>query len=75
VFVAPKKMWLTLDAGTFEKITYNRKTNSIEITLNSKDEFTPNAYLRVNNDIELPYTKVRGAYQIPLQKKSLQIKL
>jgi hypothetical protein len=75
VFVAPKKMWLTLDAGTFEKITYNTKTDRIEITLNGKDEFTPNAYLRVNNDMELPYTKVRGAYQIPLQKRSLQIML
>lgn len=75
VFVAPKKMWLTLDAGTFEKITYNTKTDRIEITLNGKDEFTPNAYLRVNDDMELPYTKVRGAYQIPLQKKPLQIKL
>lgn len=75
VFVAHKKMWLTLDAGTFKKITYNTKTDELEISLNSKSDYTPNAYLRVNKDTELPYTKVRGAYQIPLQKKTLQIKL
>ncbi|WP_232726976.1 DUF5695 domain-containing protein [Flavobacterium sp. 1] len=75
VFIGPKQLWLTLDAGTFEKVTYNTKTDEVEITLNSENEFTPNAYLRINKDITLPYAKVRGAYEIPLQKKSIQIKL
>ncbi len=75
VYIAPKQLWLTLDAGTFEKVTYNTKTDIIEVTLNSKDEFTPNAYLRLNKDLELPYSNVRGAFEIPLQKKSLTIKL
>lgn len=75
VYIAPKRLWLTLDAGSFEKISYNKKTQNIVITLSSKDSFTPNAYLRVNHDIKLPYVKVRGAFEIPLQKKSLQIKL
>lgn len=75
VFIAPKQLWLTLDAGSFEKISYNTETEEIEITLGSKNEFTPNAYLRMNKEINLPYAKVRGAYEIPLQKKSVQIKL
>tara|TARA_R110002051_G_scaffold185927_1_gene255303 strand:+ start:9365 stop:12052 length:2688 start_codon:yes stop_codon:yes gene_type:complete len=75
IYFTPKKLWLTLDAGTFQKVTYNTKTDTLEITLNSKDNFTPNAYLRVNNDLELPYKKVRGAFEIPLQKKSIQFKL
>ena len=75
VYITPKKLWLTLDAGTFEKVSYNIQTDALEITLNSKDDFTPNAYLRINKDIELPYEKVRGAFEIPLQKKSLTIKL
>ncbi|WP_348822335.1 DUF5695 domain-containing protein [Flavobacterium aestuarii] len=75
VFISPKQLWLTLDAGTFEKVTYNTKTDEIEITLNAANEFTPNAYLRINKDMQLPYAKVRGAYEIPLQKKSIQIKL
>jgi hypothetical protein len=78
IYITPKKLWLTLDAGTFEKVTYNTKTEMVEITLNGKDEFTPNAYLRINNDVEdveLPYNKVRGTFEIPLQKKSITIKL
>jgi hypothetical protein len=68
-------LWLTLDAGTSEKVSYNTKTDEVSITLNPANEFTPNAYLRINKDITLPYTKERGAYEIPLQKKSLTIKL
>ncbi|WP_281310260.1 DUF5695 domain-containing protein [Flavobacterium flavigenum] len=75
VFISQKQLWLTLDAGTFEKVSYNTKTDEVSITLNPANEFTPNAYLRINKDIALPYTKERGAYEIPLQKKSLTIKL
>ncbi|WNH09854.1 DUF5695 domain-containing protein [Thalassobellus suaedae] len=75
VYIASKKLWLTLDAGTFEKVTYNTKTDTVEITLNSADKFTPKAYLRSNNDLELPFAKVRGAFEIPLQKNSMTIKL
>ena len=64
---------MTLDAGTFKKVTYNTKTDQIEITLNSKTNFTPNAYLRVNNDVELPYKKIRGAYEIELHNKNTHI--
>lgn len=76
VFIAPKHLWLTLDAGTFNKVTYNVKTNEVVITLNEKTEYTPNAYLRVDDEsIKLSYNQVRGAYQIPLEKKKLEIKL
>lgn len=76
VYIAPKKMWLTLDAGTFNKVVYNTKTEEVILVLNPKTEYTPNAYLRVNNEeVSLPYTKVRGAYQIPLEKKTIEVKL
>lgn len=76
IFIAPKKLWLTLDAGKFETISYNTKTKEVTITLVGKDEYTSNAYLRVNNDnIKLPFKNVRGAFEIPLQKNNLQIKL
>lgn len=73
VFIAPLKMWLTLDAGTFDKIKYNTQTKAVTIVLNKKTEFTPKAYLRVNTSISLPYNLVRGAYEIPLEKKETQI--
>ena len=75
IYIAPKQLWLTLDAGTFNKIIYNTETAQIEITLNSKTNFTPNAYLRVNNDVELPYKKIRGAYEIELHNKNRHIVL
>jgi len=75
IYFAPKQLWLTLDAGVFEKLIYNSKTDELKVVLKDKNSFTPNAYLRVNQDLNLPFGKVRGAYEIPLEKKSLEIKL
>ena len=75
VFLAPKKIWLTLDAGTFKKVNYNTKTGAITITLDPKTVYTPNAYLRVDQDLKLSYEKVRGAYKIALKNKAIQIKM
>lgn len=76
VFIAPKKLWVNLDAGSFKKVTYNDSTGEVTLTLNGKTEHTPYAYLRVDGtDTELPFKKVRGAYQIELNKKETIIKL
>ncbi|WP_041801757.1 DUF5695 domain-containing protein [Flagellimonas ruestringensis] len=76
VFIAPKKLWLTLDAGSFKKVAYNDKTGELNLTLGSKTAHTPYAYLRVDgSDAELPFKKVRGAYQIELGKNETEIKL
>lgn len=75
VFISPKKIWLTLDAGTFKTVSYNTKTGTVTITLDAKTAFTPNAYLRVDQDVKLSYQKVRGAYKIALKNKPIQIKL
>ncbi|WP_281233259.1 DUF5695 domain-containing protein [Flavobacterium gelatinilyticum] len=73
VFIAPKKIWLALDAGTFKKVSYNAKTGAITVTLDSKTTYTPNAYLRIDKEVKLPYEKVRGAYKIALKTKPVQI--
>lgn len=75
VFIAPKKMWLTLDAGTFKKVSYNTKTGAVKITLDPKTAYTPDAYLRVDKEVKLSYEKVRGAYKIALKTKAIQINL
>jgi hypothetical protein len=75
IFIAPIHLWLTMDAGAIKKFTYNLKTKEVVITLCAKNSFTPDAYLRINDDTELPFKKVRGAYQIPLGNKKIQIKL
>ncbi|MBC9796345.1 DUF5695 domain-containing protein [Sinomicrobium weinanense] len=76
VYIAPGKLWLTLDAGTFKKVRYNLKSGQVEITLDPKDKFTPVAYLRIDGaDKKLPYKRVRGAYAIKLKKQEIQIKI
>lgn len=75
VFIAPKKLWLTLDAGLFEKVAYDESTGEITLTLGANTAHTPNAYLRIEGEAELPYPKVRGAYEIALDKKGTVIKL
>ncbi|NDV43616.1 DUF5695 domain-containing protein [Flagellimonas sediminis] len=75
VFIAPKNLWMTLDAGTFKKVSYNLVTGEVMATLNNKTEHTPVAYLRVDGTVTLPYKMVRGAYEIELGKKEIQIKL
>ncbi|HEU4433841.1 MAG TPA: DUF5695 domain-containing protein [Pyrinomonadaceae bacterium] len=47
VFIAPLGLWLTLDAGAFEQIAINARSNVVRVTLSSADEHTPNARLRV----------------------------
>ena len=76
VFIAPKKLWLTLDAGSIKKVAYNNENGDVTLTLDAKNAHTPYAYLRVEGmDVELPYKKVRGAYQIELGKKETEVKL
>jgi len=74
VYIAPIQLWCTLDAGSFEKVRYNSKTKSTELILGAKSSTAPFAYLRVPENIELPYPKVRGAYKIPLETRSISIK-
>ncbi len=75
VFIAPKKLWLTLDAGSFEKVAYDESTGEVTLTLGASTAHTPNAYLRIEGEAELPYPKERGAYEIALDKKGTVIKL
>lgn len=74
IYITPRKLWLTLDAGTFKSVEYNTETKKVEVVLNPKDNFTSSAFLRSNEDLQIDFEKVRGAYKIPLnnQKTTLQ---
>ncbi|WP_222439130.1 DUF5695 domain-containing protein [Echinicola salinicaeni] len=76
IFIAPAKIWLSLDAGTFREVSYNSKTGRMTITFEEKDKFTPNAYLRIQGESnKLPFDLVRGAYKIPLDDKAIEVSL
>lgn len=74
IYIAPRKLWLTLDAGSFEKIIYNKRTGKVEIVLKTRNEFTPTAFLRSNEELELNFEKVRGSYMIPLKENKVKLK-
>ena len=77
LFLAYKtqKLWLTLDAGQFEKLVYDLNKQSLTITFAPQTEFTPAARLRIESGIDtiqpektLPLE--RGAFVIALANKS-----
>jgi len=83
VYVAPLKMWLTLDAGKFEAVSYNPETQKVELVLNEANEFTTNAYLRIKifgdetakcRVVGFEKNEI-GQYVIPLKKEKLRVVL
>src|SRR5262249_20755053 len=84
VYVAPLGLWLTLDAGTFENIAINKKSNVVRITFSRADRFTPTARLRIQQPAKLQagtyaprekLTNERGAFTIPLRTSTTTITL
>jgi len=85
VYIAPVGLWLTLDAGTFETIALNTKSNVVRVTLSAADQFTPNARLRVQQPARLTnagayvppskFVNERDAFTIPLGRSTTTIEL
>jgi len=83
VFIAPLKLWLTLDAGKFKKVSFNKATNQVQIELEKVNEFTPNALLRVKSFGESAFEgnlknfnlNGRGQYVFPLKGESIKVSL
>jgi Family of unknown function (DUF5695) len=85
VFLAPVGLWLVLDAGTFERVSLNTRTNAVRIVLSQSDSFTTQARLRVQQPARIasvrtytPRTKLlneRDAFTIPLRRTTTSIEL
>lgn len=75
VFVQPLALWITLDAGAVQQITFDKKTKEVQLTLAPKTEITPFAYVNLPEEYTLDYEKVRGAYKIPLQAEPTTLTL
>ena len=54
VYVAPRGLWLTLDAGTFESVQVNPRTNQIRIALSPQTADTSQARLHIEQPVKLP---------------------
>jgi len=76
VYIAPLGLWLTLDAGAFEKVAINKRSNIVRVTFARADRYTPNARLRVQQPARIAsvgtyaprgkFMKERDAFTIPL---------
>jgi len=83
VFIAPAGLWLTLDAGTFNSVSYNTATGAVSISLDAADKFTPVARLHIKQTANvsgagtysLATAKVRGAYVIALKNSEVKVNL
>ena len=47
VYIAPRGLWLTLDAGTFESVEVSRQSHAVRVSLAPAAAYTPQALLRV----------------------------
>lgn len=81
IYLAPAGLWLTLDAGTFKTVSFDTKSKEVRIELDKSNEFTPNAYLRIESFAGNKYTtkglnqNERGAFEVQLAKEPVLVKL
>ncbi|MGC4087165.1 MAG: DUF5695 domain-containing protein [Polyangiaceae bacterium] len=85
VYIAPIGLWLTLDAGQFEKVEYDSSAKTVNVTLAAKDTYTASARLRLEQPATISgvktyvvsgsYTKERDASTIPLGTGTTQVSL
>lgn len=60
VYLAPRGLWLTLDAGRFETVELNTKTGAVRLGLASATPETPQARLRIEQPAKIAGV---GSYQ------------
>jgi hypothetical protein len=84
VFIAPQRVFLTLESGAFDAVEIDPKTGVVRVTLAPATPHVPQARLRVerpgmaSGDAYRPAGDVpidRGAYVIPLRSSSVTVEL
>ncbi|WP_183575080.1 DUF5695 domain-containing protein [Mucilaginibacter sp. X5P1] len=83
VFIAAAGLWLTLDAGTFNTVSYNTTTGAVSVLLDAADKYTPSARLHIKQTANvigagtysLGTAKIRGAYVIALKNSEVKVNL
>ena len=85
VFLAPLGLWLTLDAGTLEQVTFDPRAKSVRVTLAPATPDAPTALLRPGQTPTgmlparfvptVPTPLVRGAYAVRLGTRPVTLTL
>jgi hypothetical protein len=85
VYIAPRGLFLTLDAGKFERVELDSRTGVVRVTLGPATAHVPTARLRVEQPARIAgigeytpavrLTSERGAFVVPLGSQSTTIEL
>jgi len=85
VYLAPVGLWLTLDSGHFNRLVWNEKTGTVRIALAPKEDFTPQARLRIEQPAQIAgvghfhpssgVTPERGAFVISLSVSETMVEV
>jgi len=79
VFIAAANLWINLDAGTINEVSYNTSNGDVILTLDPADKHTIKAFLSLekNNTYKLKgnFESSQGDYQIPLGTTPTKITL
>jgi len=85
VYIAPLGLWLTLDAGKFDKVELNSSSGAVRVGFSPATPFTPSAFLRIKQPAKIQgvgsyhpantFRTVRGAYVIPLHQATTWVEL
>ena len=81
IYLAPLKLWLTLEAGSFQSVSFEPGNGVIKLVLDAKNEYTPNAFLRMEclndriYDLEGFRKNDRGLIVIPLSNKVVKARI
>jgi hypothetical protein len=83
VYLAPAGLFLTLDAGTFERVAYRPETRAVRVTLSAATPHTPRARLRFETTapgraryaLEREFASDAGASTIPLAAEPVTVAL
>ncbi len=67
VFITPARLWLTLDAGRFEEVTFDEKSGDVIIKLDQANDYTTEARLRVEQPSD---TAPAPVYSLPARIKT-----
>ncbi|KAA8477483.1 hypothetical protein BDE36_3085 [Arcticibacter tournemirensis] len=71
VFIAPLGVWLTLDAGRFQSVSFEPETGKLKVELEAAGNNTPFAYLR----IESGKKKYQPAGALPTERGTYKVML
>lgn len=83
LFIAPAGLWLTLDAGKFERVDYDTATGRVRVHFARADQHTPKAYLNIETTVAgkpayqpgADLARERGSYVVNLSAASTTVEL